>query len=99
MKKIYRASVFSQHPREAENRRMPGQFSAPRTTPRPGQLSNVQALKTAHSQTTMALCFTVYKPYSTFVISLYSPPQSFQVNIIGPVIQMKTWRLGEVHKT
>lgn len=27
------------------------------------------------------------------------PLQSFQVNIIGPVIQMKTWRLGEVHKT
>lgn len=48
MKTICRgASVFSQHPREAENRRMPDQFSAPRTTPLPGQLTNVQALKTA----------------------------------------------------
>lgn len=73
MKTIYRASVFSQRPREAENRRMPEPIFSTTDNSPTGQLTNIQALKTAHSLPTRALCFTVYKPYSTFVISFYSP--------------------------
>lgn len=98
MKTIYQTGIFRQHPREAENRRVPDQFSAPRTTPVPTLLPNVSGPEngsfTAHKGISLHSLQTLFHVHRFILF----PLQPFKVNIIGPMIQTKTSGLGEVHQ-
>lgn len=64
-----------------------------------GYFLTLQALKIAHSLPTRAL--SLHSIQTLFYIHCFIlfPLQSSQVNIIGPMIRMKTSSLGEVQKT
>lgn len=59
--------------------------------------SMFQALKIAHSLPKGAL-HSLHALFYIYCFILF-PLQSFQVNIIGPILRMKTSSLREIHKT
>lgn len=67
------------------------------THTRAASIAMLQALKIAHSLPTRAL-HSLQTLFYIYCFILF-PLQSFQVNIIGPMIRMKTSSLGEIHKT
>ena len=71
-KKNLSYDVFSQHCREAKNGSTEPIFSTTDNT-HARALPHVSGLKIAHSLPTMALRFTVYKPYSKLIVSFYFP--------------------------